>query len=41
MYDLMKQRDLAVKKYQAVIAANNSSPPADVARRHIKDAYSE
>jgi tetratricopeptide (TPR) repeat protein len=41
MYDLMKQRDLAVKKYQAVIAANNSTPPAEQARRHIKDAYSE
>ena len=41
MYDLMKQRDLAVKKYQAVIAANNSTPPAEQARKHMKDAYSE
>jgi len=41
MYDLMKQRDLAVRKYQAVIAENNSTPPAEQARKHMKDAYSE
>jgi hypothetical protein len=39
MYDLQKKRDLATKKYEAVIALNGSSPPADAARRHLKDPY--
>jgi tetratricopeptide (TPR) repeat protein len=39
MYDLQKKRDLATKKYEAVIAVNGSSPPADAARRHLKDPY--
>jgi tetratricopeptide (TPR) repeat protein len=39
MYDLQKKRDLATKKYEAVIALNSSSPPADAARRHLKDPY--
>jgi tetratricopeptide (TPR) repeat protein len=39
MYDLMKKRDLALKKYETVIAENSSTPPADSARRHIKEAY--
>jgi tetratricopeptide (TPR) repeat protein len=39
MYDLMQQRDLALKKYQAVIASNADSPPAEIARRHMKSAY--
>jgi tetratricopeptide (TPR) repeat protein len=41
MYDLLHQRDLALAKYQAVIAANADAPPAEVARRRIKDAYRE
>lgn len=39
MYDLMQKRDLAVKKYQAVIASNADSPPAEIARRYIKEPY--
>ena len=39
MYDLLQKRDLALKKYQAVIASNADSPPAEVARKHMKEAY--
>jgi tetratricopeptide (TPR) repeat protein len=39
MYDLMKKRDMALKKYQMVIAEDSGSQPADSARRHIKEAY--
>jgi tetratricopeptide (TPR) repeat protein len=39
MYDLQQKRDLATKKYEAVIAMNGSSPPADIARRHLKEPY--
>jgi hypothetical protein len=37
----MQKRDQALAKYQAVIALNASTPPADAARRHVKDAYRE
>jgi len=39
MYDQQQRRELAVKKYDAVIAANSSSPPADTARRRLKEPY--
>jgi tetratricopeptide (TPR) repeat protein len=39
MYDLQKKRDLATKKYEAVIALNGSTPPADAARKHLRDPY--
>jgi hypothetical protein len=39
MYDLQEKRDLATKKYEAVIAMNGSTPPADIARRHLKEPY--
>ena len=39
MYDLQQKRDLATKKYEAVIAMNATTPPADVARRHLKEPY--
>jgi len=39
MYDLLDQRELAVKKYQAVITANASSPSAEAARRYLKQPY--
>jgi tetratricopeptide (TPR) repeat protein len=39
MYDLMKKRDLALKKYETVIAEDSGSQPADSARKHIKEAY--
>jgi tetratricopeptide (TPR) repeat protein len=39
MYDLQQKRDLATKKYEAVIAMNATTPPADAARRHLKEPY--
>lgn len=39
MYDLMQRRDLAVKKYQAVVALNANTAPADLARKHLEKAY--
>ncbi len=39
MYDLQQKRDLAMKKYQAVIATNGSTPQAESARKYMKDAY--
>jgi hypothetical protein len=39
MYDLQQKRDLATKKYRAVIATNASSPPADIARKRLKEPY--
>lgn len=39
MYDLLEKRDLAMKKYQIVLAENASTPPAERAREHIREAY--
>jgi tetratricopeptide (TPR) repeat protein len=39
MYDLQQKRDLATKKYEAVIAMNATTPPAAAARRHLKEPY--
>lgn len=39
MYDLLQKRELAVKKYQAVVAAKTDSPAAETARKLMKDAY--
>lgn len=41
MYDLLQKRDLAMKRYQTVLAGNANTGPADQARRYIKDAYRE
>ena len=41
MYDLLNERDLAMKRYESVIAENANSGQADQARRYIKDAYRE
>ncbi len=41
MYDLLQKRDLAVKKYETVVAENGSTPPADKARQYMKEAYRE
>lgn len=41
MYDLLEKRDLAVKKYQEVIALNAGNEPAAAARRFMKEAYRE
>lgn len=39
MYDLLQKRDLALKKYAAVVEVNAHSPQADVARKRIKEPY--
>ena len=36
-YDSLKQRELALKKYNAVVAVNGGSPLADTARKCIKE----
>jgi hypothetical protein len=41
MYDLLQKRDLAMKKYETVLAENGATPPAEKAREHIKEAYRE
>ncbi len=39
MYDAMQKRDLALEKYQAVIAANSGTESAELARRYMRQAY--
>lgn len=39
MYDLLHQRDLAIKRYQSVLAVDSASPFADTARKRLKDPY--
>jgi tetratricopeptide (TPR) repeat protein len=41
MYDLLQKRDLALAKYQAVLAADASTAPAETARKRMKEAYRE
>jgi len=41
MYDLLQRRDLALKKYEAVVATNSGNAVADRARDRIKEAYRE
>ncbi len=41
MYDLLQKRDLAMKKYQAVVSADASTRPAETARKRMKEAYRE
>ncbi len=41
MYDLTKQRDLAMKKYQVVVAENSETIPAEEARKNMRTAYRE
>jgi hypothetical protein len=41
MYDQLQKRDLAVKKYEAVVALDSGNAQADKARKRIKDAYRE
>jgi Tetratricopeptide repeat len=41
MYDLLQKRDLALARYQAVIANGATTPPADMARKLMKEAYRE
>ncbi len=41
MYDQLQKRDLAVKRYEAVVATNSGNAEAEKARKRIKDAYRE
>jgi hypothetical protein len=41
LYDLERNRNTALQKYQAVIAVKGDSPLADTARKRIKDPYHE
>jgi tetratricopeptide (TPR) repeat protein len=41
MYDQLQKRDLAVKKYEAVVATNSGNAEANQARKRMKDAYRE
>lgn len=39
MYDQLQKRDVAVKKYEAVVAVNGANAEAVKARKRIKEAY--
>ncbi|MGP0095962.1 MAG: hypothetical protein ACLPHI_02910 [Terriglobales bacterium] len=41
MYDQLQKREMAVKKYEAVVATDSGNAEADEARRRIKEAYRE
>ncbi len=41
MYDQLQKRDLALKKYEAVVATNSGSAAADKARNRMREAYRE
>ena len=41
MYDVLQKRDLAMKKYETVLAENGSTMPAEQARKYIREAYRE
>ena len=38
---LLQKRDLALAKYQAVVANDGSTAPAEIARKRMKEAYRE
>jgi tetratricopeptide (TPR) repeat protein len=39
MYDLLQKRDLAIKRYQAVVATDGTTPFAETANRYLKEPY--
>jgi tetratricopeptide (TPR) repeat protein len=39
MYDLLEKRELALKKYHAVVATDATTPFAESANRYLKEAY--
>src|ERR1700720_2690706 len=41
MYGLMQKSDLALMKYRTVLAQSSSTPPAQAARKHMREAYRE
>ena len=40
MYDLLKKRDQAVRRYQALLASDQTSDHADLAKKYLKQPYS-
>jgi len=41
MYDQLHKRELAVKKYEAVVATDAGNAEADQARKRMKEAFRE
>jgi tetratricopeptide repeat protein len=41
MYDQLQKRDMAMKKYQSVVATNSGNDEAEKARKRMKEAYRE
>jgi tetratricopeptide (TPR) repeat protein len=41
MYDLLQKRELAIKRYQAVVATDAATPFAESANHYLKDPYRE
>ena len=41
MYDQLQKRDMAMKKYQSVVATNAGNDEAEKARKRMKEAYRE
>ena len=39
MYDLLNQRDMALKQYQVVLLQDGSSAQADLARKYLKTPF--
>ncbi len=39
MYDLLRKRDLALKRYEAAVAVDSGSPLAETARKRMKEPY--
>ena len=39
MYDLLQKRDLATKRYQAVVSSDGATSWAESARQHLKEPY--
>ena len=40
MYDLLRRRDLALKRYEAAVAVDSGSPLAETARKRMKQPFS-
>ena len=40
MYDMLHNREQAVKRYQTAVAIDPGSPLAETARKRLKEAYS-
>ena len=40
MYDLLRKRELALKRYEAAVAVDSGSPLAETARKRMRQPYS-